>query len=331
MKRLAYKNILFSIPFIFLFLSCARDDIESVETFTGIDLLEESTSLSVNEAVLQYMLRYRYLVIGVVENDQTVLTRSFGSDHLNDREQYASVSKPVTANICFQLWQDGMINSLLDPISDYDEKYADAQPDEYSDPKISFVHLLTHTSGVVHLDDLWKKGKLNMLFSPGRNTEYSTKGFGILGDVMETIAGEKYSLLVDKYISEPINGSSFYCYPLVQTTPGAGILSDIEDFANFARASMDGTYYPRDFLIETVLQPYSESPNGTIGLGWFVLEHEGRMLGYHAGSNGKPRAFILIDPENQSAIVLLGRNYEEKAKTDLHILALDVLNIVNYL
>jgi CubicO group peptidase (beta-lactamase class C family) len=306
-------------------LFACNDDGRLHESHTGVNLLTETIGAKVDSLAFPYLNQYTYLLVGIVVGDEIVLTRSYGRDKLSEAEEYASVSKPVTATILFQLYREGIIDDLRDPISRYDPDFKDAQPDEFCPPEINFIHLLTHSSGVVHLDRLWKDGKLNMLFTPGTSTEYSTKGFGILGDVMETATGKSYSSLLREYVEEPAGGSSFWCFPLVQTIPGAGVHSDIEDMARFAQATLSGTYFPKDFLTDTILVPRTQCPTGTIGLGWFVLEHQGRYLGYHAGSNGKPRAFALIDPLNDNAVVLLGKNKQEKALTDLHILAMDIL------
>ena len=294
-------------------------------SYTEINIMDDSLCARVDSLVEPFLDQYSYLVTAVIQDGEIALTRSYGKNRLNTLEQYASVSKPVTATMAMVMYKDGLIDRLMDPIADYDQKYIDTQPDAYASPSISFFHLLTHSSGIVHLDPLWRNGKLNMLFSPGSDVEYSTKAFGVLGDVLETISGNSFQTLLTDLIETPVGGSSFWCYPLVQTTPGAGVFSTIGDMALFVQGIMNETYYSEEFLQDTVLVPYAQTSSGNVGLGWFVLEHEGRYLGYHAGSNGRPRAFVLFDPLNKHAVMFMGKNKVSNAVTDLHILALDVL------
>ena len=313
---------------MFLLLG-ACDISDTAETFIGIDLLPDTSLTNIDSLIEPYLYQYNYLVTGIISNGEIVLTRSDGGNKLNTLEQYASVSKPVTATMTLIMYKNGQIDRLFDPIADYDERYLDVQPSNFDSPPISFFHLLTHTSGITHLERLWQNGQLNMSFSPGTDAEYSTKAYGVLGDVLETISGQSYQDLLTDLIETPIGGDSFWSYPLVQTTPGAGVFSTVEDMALFVRGTMNGTYYSKDFLRDTVLVPFAQTSSGSVGLGWFVLQHDDRYFGYHAGSNGKPRAFVLFDPKNENAVVLMGRTKKEDTPTDLHILALDLLMLIS--
>jgi hypothetical protein len=71
----------------------------------------------------------------------------------------------------------------------YSGKYRDAMPDEYMDTPVTLRHLLSHTSGIPHHDQIWKSGKFNLQFRPGSQTLYSTRGYGILGKVLCEITG----------------------------------------------------------------------------------------------------------------------------------------------
>jgi CubicO group peptidase (beta-lactamase class C family) len=204
---------------LFLF-NCDMD--QPVSAYTGIDQADDSIINKIDSLIEPYLVQYNYLIAGIVREGDIVLTRSYGSNKLNTIEQYASVSKPVTATMTLVLLKSGLIEHLVDPIDEYDEQYHDVQPSGYDSPTISFFHLLTHTSGIVHLAPLWQNGKLNMLYSPGADASYSTKAYGVLGDILETISGKSYQQLLTDIIEEPICGNSFWSYPLVQTTPGAG-------------------------------------------------------------------------------------------------------------
>jgi CubicO group peptidase (beta-lactamase class C family) len=88
----------------------------------------------------------------LLRDNKIIFKGSFGADRIGKTDEYASVSKPVTSIIFFQLLEDGTINSVMDPISDYSEKYSDVMPEEYLKTPVTFAHLLTHQSGIPHHD-----------------------------------------------------------------------------------------------------------------------------------------------------------------------------------
>lgn len=105
------------------------------------------------------------------------------------------------------------------------------------------------------------------------------------------------------------------------------ILLDRE--ARFAIAVMDGGYISRKTLCGEVLKEYSEDRHGPIGLGWYCTGLDTPDLaGYHAGSNGHPRAFIAIKPHSRNVVALTGLNRSEKGAHDFGKLTIDLMAIV---
>jgi len=295
--------------------------------FTGIDLVDPQLMESVDRDVRRYLIHYNYINIALVYNGEIILTKSYGHDRIARNDVYASVSKPVTSTIVVQLWEEGRIKSLDDPIGNYSRKYRDVQPQEFSDPPITFRHLLTHTSGVPHHSALWENDTLNMDFRAGTEAQYSTKGYGILGEVMEDITGKSYEELVQEYIGEPVGASSFTALPFFEA-PAGNVYSTIDDMARFAIGVMKGQYYGTEVLFNEVLIRYADEQYGVVGLGWYVLnlDNPENLAGYHAGSNGRPRAFLAIKPRQQNVVCITGLNKSSDGAHDFGNLAIDLMN-----
>jgi CubicO group peptidase (beta-lactamase class C family) len=105
--------------------------------------------------------------------------------------------------------------------------------------------------------------------------------------------------------------------------PGAFVTSNIEDMARFAIGVMNGQYVSTDVLYREAWRPES----GSYGYGWSVenLDREDLTVG-HGGSNGLPRAHLLIRPHEKSAVVVLAE-MRVMAPLDLQELAKSVLAI----
>lgn len=294
--------------------------------FTGIDSVGPRLMTSINQDVRGYLAHYDYISIALVYNGEIVLTKSYGHDRIVRNDVYASVSKPVTSTIVVRLREDGQIKSLDDPIGKYSRKYRDVQPQEFSDPPITFRHLLTHTGGVPHQSALWEDDTLNMDFRAGTGARYSTKGYGILGDVMEDITGKSYEELVQEYIGGPVGASSFTALPFFEA-PAGNVYSTIADMARFAIGVMSGQYYGTDVLFNEILIRYADEQYGVMGLGWYVLNLDDpeNLAGYHAGSNGRPRAFLAIKPRRQNAVCITGLNTSSDGAHDFGNLAIDLM------
>jgi len=296
---------------------------------TAINELDENLLAEVDQRMHETLVNYCYISVALVHDGKIALTKSYGYDRLNKRDVYASVSKPVTAMILLQLLQKGYIGSLNDDIARYHPKYKDAIPTEYADAAITFKQLLTHTSGVPHLSRLWKNGRLKLEFEPGEGVKYSSHGYGILGDVMEEITGSSYKKLVKDHIGKPIGAKSFTVFFPFFDAPAGQVGSTIEDMARFAIAVMEGRYISTEMLYEEVLQQYAKDRHGSIGLGWYCTRiGTSDVAGYHAGSNGRPRAFLAIKPGKKNAVALTGLNHSEKGAHDFADLTIDLMAMI---
>lgn len=266
--------------------------------------LDNVMRINVDDKVLDFLLHYSWMAVGIIQDGEIAYLRSFGKRGMLEKDAvYASVSKPVTNIIFVQLLKQGLVRDLDDSIFDYSKKYTrDVMPEQYSDADLTFKYLLTHQSGIPHINKpLWKDGKLNLQYRPGTKTEYSTNGFSVLGEIMEEITGKSFSDLVKEYVGNPIQAQSFWAEDVFRA-PGARVHSTPEDFAQFAKGVINHAYMNEQDFTDILARNYGKSSLGWGGSGW---DTDDFMMG-HAGSNGKPRAYILIKPREKLGVVLMG-------------------------
>jgi len=266
--------------------------------------LDHATRIRVDDKVLDFLQYYQWIAVGLIQKGEIAYLRAFGKKNMLEKDAvYASVSKPVTSIIFVQLLKQGLIKHLNDNIFEYSNKYSrKIMPAKYAGDHLTFKHLLTHQSGIPHINKpLWKDGKLNLQFSPGNKTEYTTNGFAVLGEIMEEITGKTYSELVAEYIGKPVQASSFWAEDAFRA-PGARVHSTPEDFARFARGVINLAYMSEQDFYHILAKDYGGNTLGWGGSDWGTDDF---MMG-HAGSNGKPRAYILIKPRKKLGVVLMG-------------------------
>lgn len=243
------------------------------------------------------------LCVGLVKAGAPVLVKAWGEGSLEARYPYASVSKPVTSMIVQRLLQEGRIRSLDDDIGGYAPRFRDRLPEAYRGSGLTFRQLLLHTSGLPHLQSAWAGEVFDLQFRPGSRHSYSTMGYGILGQVLADRTGLSFAELLRRHIAGPIGAASFMA-PGNLIDPGAFIHSNIEDMARFAAGVMNGTFVPLGVLEKDAFRAWITRP--PYGLGWGV-EGEGTddWTVFHGGSNGLPKAFLIIKPRRKTAVCLL--------------------------
>lgn len=288
---------------------------------TGVNDLSASQAARIDALVGARMPKCESLNIGAVIGGKIVFTKSYGDGRLEGSYEYGSVSKPVTSTILMRLRGEGRIKSLDDNVWAYLPQYANAMPAAYQGSPLTLKHLLTHRSGIPHNNEPpFIDGKFNLKFKPGTDMLYSTPGYGILGRVIEAVTGLTFSEAVAKYIGERVSAPSFHAADSF-IAPGAFVLSTIRDMARFAVGLMDDRFMRSDVLYGEVLRPET----GTYGYGWSVANMDREDLrAFHGGSNGLPRAHLLMKPRRKSAVVILVQ-LKDYVPLDLDVLAEDVL------
>ena len=296
---------------------------------TTIDLSDDERTL-VDQAVRTCLPGYEYISIALVQDGRTIYSASYGRDRRGEVEVYASVTKPVTATITMMLVDEGVIGDLDDPISDYTNRFDNILPARMANRRITFRHLLAHQSGLPEQAPLVRFRPWPFLFAPGTNTSYSTWGYGLLGAVLEDITGVSYEELVRTMIGAPVGADSFRADNLLFDTPGGRVYSTIEDMARFAIGISEFTYLPEEIIRDEVIPVQGYDGEEYLGTGWFVTQPaDCSVTIYHAGSNGKPRAFLAVKPFVGRAVCIAGMNRSADGADDFGLLAVDLMSILN--
>jgi CubicO group peptidase (beta-lactamase class C family) len=274
----------------------------------------------VDARVQETLSGYDAMVIGLVRSGRIVLTRAYGKGRLDASYEYGSVSKPVTSAILLKLLQEGKIKSLDDNLWIYVPTFKGTMPAAFRDAPLTLRHLLTHQSGIPHNSEApWIDGVLNVKFRPGTEHRYSTPGYGLLGLVIEEVTGLSYPEAVRKYVGQPLGATSMTAYETF-IAPGAYVTSNIADLARFAIGMMSPAYIPAP-LREEAWRPTLRS----YGLGWTIQDVGSESMQVsHGGSNGAPRAYLLVQPRRGSAVVLMAQRNRMR-ETDIARLAGDLL------
>jgi CubicO group peptidase (beta-lactamase class C family) len=145
------KMLFYSALLSGLLLTCDKQykRLDELEHFTAINHLSAEQAAKIDRAVFDYINAYSYISVGLIGEGGSVFIRSYGADRIGKTDVYASVTKPVTAMIFFQMLEQGIISSVDDSIAMYSEKYRGVMPGKYIDSHITFKHLLAHQSGIL--------------------------------------------------------------------------------------------------------------------------------------------------------------------------------------
>jgi CubicO group peptidase (beta-lactamase class C family) len=322
--------IFFMLPWMFLHACEEGDEFSGKHVYSGINHIELSLLQEVDAIISEYTSQYRYISLGIIVEGQPALVRCYGENRLGKNDTYASVSKPLTSMITLQLLEEGLIRSLNDPIGAYCSKYREVLPDAYPDVPITFTHLLSHRSGIPHHEKIWNDGKLDLEFEPGSRMLYSTRGYGVLGDVISTIGGRSFNRMVKDYIGAPAGAPSISCPLPFFEAPGGLIHSTITDMALFASALLNGVFVDDSLLYDCAWIPLGSDNSGDMGLGWYITNQGTEELAvYHAGSNGNPRAFIVLKPHKKMGVVMLGKSNAAEGQAYFPDVARKIILLLN--
>jgi len=253
-----------------------------------------------------------------------------------------SISKPITAVAAMQLVEQGKLD-LDAPV----QKYVPSFP-----PKpwpITARMLLAHLSGIRHYrgpeellsthhySDLLEPLKLfagdPLEFEPGTKFRYTTYGYNLLGAVVESAAGIRFTEYLRRYVFLPAGAERiqpddvFRIIPnrargyrltaagtiqncgLADTSnkiPGGGLVATAEDLVRFALALLDGRLL-KPATVQQMFTPQKTrdgKPTG-YGLGWYISERGGKKWVEHSGSQPGTSTDLLLLPERGLVVAVL--------------------------
>lgn len=172
-------------------------------------------------------------------------------------------------------------------------------------------------------------------FAPGTAFRYSHTGMAFLGHLLMDIHGLSYDSLLVKFVTGPLqmpdtrtNAPEGRLLPghnhrnrevpplsLDALTPAGGLKSSARDLTRFLQMHFGSS--PLAEAIETALQDrievhFPNAPDDTlIGYGWFsspLMEGSGRRMYWQYGGTGGQRAFIALERNTKTGVVLLANN-----------------------
>ena len=264
--------------------------------------------------------------------------------------EIGSVTKVFTAITLAKMAQDGAVR-LDDPVSHH-------LPKEVAVPRkngteITLSHLATHTSGLPRLPDnldsrvtdeqnpyanyqaadlYTNLASVRLSVEPGKKSDYSNYGFGLLGHILELKAGKSYEALVTETICAPLGMSNTVIKlspeQKARLTPGhnpkgaiapnwdfaalagcGAIRSDADDLLKFVAANLKETDSPIAKALAEAQTFHFKKFSGGVGLGWQIEEPvEKQTLHWHNGGTGGYVSFVGFDRANQAGVVILS-NY----------------------
>jgi CubicO group peptidase (beta-lactamase class C family) len=121
----------------------------------------------------------------------------------------ASVTKPIVALTLMVFLERGEV-CLDDTIEHFLPEYAHTEK-----AGLTLYQLLSHTSGIPGQQPLYQTVRskedlmtavrnLPLRFKPGTNVEYTSQGFMILGDIIETVGGGRLEAILKETVLEPL-------------------------------------------------------------------------------------------------------------------------------
>jgi CubicO group peptidase (beta-lactamase class C family) len=301
------------------------------------------------------------LTIAIAKDGKIVYEHAFG---YADKEAHvlatthtayslASATKPITATALMALHERKGI-SLSAPVETYVPalRFHDAAGNAVP---VNLLQLLSHTSGlgtyariyygdaIAHadsLDDEFRRYGV-LVDSPGRVSEYSNLGYGLIGEVIERQAKQPFAEFVDRAVFRPLGMKDSFIdtpsrraisvavgYDVSSTrlptfrnnTPGAGnAYASVHDLIRFGMFHLDqGSVAHPPLNREDVARMQANADPRAFqhyygaayyGLGWYVRPDDGghRVVWHEGGMPGASTIIKMLPEQGIVAVVLSNR------------------------
>lgn len=308
------------------------------------------------------------LIIGISQNGErkfysygfadSVSRQTFNSETIFE---IGSITKTFTANLLFQLQEQGAID-IQSPIINF------LPPDLKNDSvlkKITPADIASHSSGLPRLPSNLDKIKEYTLMQPYQfytkehlysflkglkkihpgTYAYSNLGFGLLSTMEENITAMPFESLLNKHIFQPLRMDNTYIdakknktdsatgyfyskpaeYWLFDCLAGAGaIKSTATDILNYLDAHIESrskVFSSVAYRITQTIKPISV--NMQICYGWHTLEDMKHRVYWHNGGTYGFSTFAAFEPHTKTSIVLAANSMG--VNKPLEKLAVDLL------
>ena len=258
-----------------------------------------------------------------------------GNATSNSLFRIASMTKPITAVAVLKLWEQGKLQ-LTDPVIKYLPGF---------DPRLQIRHLLTHTSGLSqtyyadHITDEVRSdpdllvdyiATVSLEQDPGTCAAYNpVAAFALLSAIIERVAGVDFPTFLEREIFVPCDmkdttflptkeqwsrlvpmedtkpGCIFEGYPVTNPLAGAGLVSNLSDYKNFAqmllqKGKFNGNQILKEETVAAMTSPQENCQTGSLRWGYGVRVVVGahcRPVGSY-GWSGAYGTHFWVDPAN---------------------------------
>lgn len=252
----------------------------------------------------------------------------------------ASITKTFTGSLIAMAEQDGLLST-----SDLVRKYLKTLSTKFEN--ITIHQLLTHTSGIPHnaaIANYWQEksrlnletsaviteiNKLDLLFTPGKEMQYSSLGYYLLSTILEVVYELTYQEILEKKIYKKIDmnetGSANSLAITQNMASGYHLLPNdslvVAPYRNYSMLKGAGDQYSTaedllkwncSFQKNTLLSKGEQSEvfnegNETFsyGYGWYTNHNIPRTKYYHGGGTWGFSSHIAYYPEEGLSIILL--------------------------
>lgn len=258
-----------------------------------------------------------------------------------------SVTKSFTAMAMIQLQRDGLIDHFDQPLSDFDDEMPHGDQitlrhllqhhsgiRDYVGPVEEYAEAHNYFFEPEEILDIITESmeEEGLLFNPGDQFHYSNSNYMMLGLLIEELSGLSYHDYLQAKVLSPLGMSSTEAGPndpvasnhakgyadgaiadpyQMQIAYSAGdLVSTVSDLEKWGQTFLGS--YLSDTEKETVFAaPYSQDGYNTIGMGWFTVKINGKLVYYHGGDIDGFTSLLAIVPEQNGIIVLLSNEQDK--------------------
>ncbi|RDY59439.1 serine hydrolase domain-containing protein [Flagellimonas nanhaiensis] len=268
------------------------------------------------------------LGLGMINNGKLSRIQVYGD--LNPKEKaphntifnVASLTKPITAIVALKLISQGKWD-LDEPISKY---WID--PDVKNDPRKELLttrHILSHQTGFPN----WRGEKLEFMFTPGTQYQYSGEGFEYLRKALEKKFEKRLNEIASELIFEPlkmhdtkyiwdkntdesrvalgfdVDGNNYELYKRKTENAADDLLTTIKDYGTFLVSVMEGKGLSKNILTQLHSNQVA-SKNGkhfTLGFEKYDFK-DGNYALSHGGADKGAQVVVFIFPKTGQGILI---------------------------
>jgi CubicO group peptidase (beta-lactamase class C family) len=314
------------------------------EEISSADIALSQTELIAN--VLSEFPNNSEVAIAIIKSNRVNyygLKRTNDSLHIVDNSnlvfEIGSITKVFTTQLLIDLFEEGKIESIDEPIHPYIDFTIK------SSPTITFKQLANHTSGLPGNIDgnifntdrsnpykKWDKAKfVNFLVkdvklnaTPGEKYEYSNVGMALLASIISTIESKDYEILLQEKILQPLEmersttqrhlvqnylvqgynwkGKPTTNWDLAEMRGAGAMLSTVHDMSKYLIWNFDALDNQLALMKQSTK---SINENLEIALGWHLIKNETEMpFLWHNGGTGGYKSSMAINLTNDTGVII---------------------------